>query len=220
MTPPAFHRARRPEHKQQRREAILAAARTLAVRSGVRAVTLGDVARTVGLAKSNVVRYFGTREAIYLELAGEEWQGWTHAAAARIGGGTDVATALAETLEARPLLCDLLGHITTTLEHNASVAAARTFKQAMHASYDELGERIVAARPELTPQEAAELILVASVMGHTLYAIGRPPATMLALYAMEPELAAASCFPFVPTLRRLLDALADGLPRRRATGPE
>jgi AcrR family transcriptional regulator len=219
MTPPAFHRARRPEHKQQRRAAILAAARTLAAGTGVRAVTLGDVAARVGLAKSNVVRYFGTREAIYLELAAEEWHGWSRDAAARIDGGADVATALAETLEARPLLCDLLGHITTTLEHNASVAAARAFKQALFAAKDELGRQIVAARPELTPQEAAEMILVASVMGHTLYAVGRPPAAMAALYAMEPELAAASCLPFVPTLRRLLDALADGLPRRRAAEP-
>ena len=35
-----FVRARRPEHKQQRREAILEAARDLAVSRGVRAVTL------------------------------------------------------------------------------------------------------------------------------------------------------------------------------------
>ncbi|HEU4330550.1 MAG TPA: helix-turn-helix domain-containing protein, partial [Lapillicoccus sp.] len=63
-----FMRARRPEHKQQRREAILDAARDLALRRGVRAITLGDLAEAVGLAKSNVVRYFGTREEIFVEL--------------------------------------------------------------------------------------------------------------------------------------------------------
>ena len=67
-----FVRARRPEHKQQRREAILAAARALALERGVRAVTLGDLADSVGLAKSNVVRYFGTREEIFVDLFSEE----------------------------------------------------------------------------------------------------------------------------------------------------
>ncbi|HEX2171460.1 MAG TPA: helix-turn-helix domain-containing protein, partial [Dehalococcoidia bacterium] len=65
-----FLRARRPEQKQQRREAILEVARQLAVESGVDNVSLGNVAAAVGLTKSNVVRYFGTREEIYLELAG------------------------------------------------------------------------------------------------------------------------------------------------------
>jgi len=41
---PPFVRARRPEHKQQRREAILEAARDLALRRGVRTITLGDLA--------------------------------------------------------------------------------------------------------------------------------------------------------------------------------
>jgi AcrR family transcriptional regulator len=52
----AFVRARRPEQKRQRREAILAAARELAIEAGVRNVSLGGVAAAVGLAKSNIVR--------------------------------------------------------------------------------------------------------------------------------------------------------------------
>ena len=60
MTASAFLRARRPEHKQQRRDAILVAARDLARTSGVRNVSLGAVAEAVGLAKSNISRYFGT----------------------------------------------------------------------------------------------------------------------------------------------------------------
>ncbi|MEV1248540.1 helix-turn-helix domain-containing protein, partial [Nonomuraea sp. NPDC049750] len=58
-----------PAHDER---AILAAARELALRSGVRTVSLCAVAAAVGLAKSNVVRYFGTREEIYLELAGAQ----------------------------------------------------------------------------------------------------------------------------------------------------
>jgi AcrR family transcriptional regulator len=70
MTRAAFLCARRPEHKQQRRDAILVAARDLAHTSGVHNVTLSAVA----LAKSNISRNFGTREEIYLELLAKEWQ--------------------------------------------------------------------------------------------------------------------------------------------------
>src|SRR3954471_21384858 len=105
----AFVRARRPEHKRQRREAILAAARDLAAESGLRNVSLGGVAAAVGLAKSNVVRYFGTREEIYLELAAESWTEWGAAVAERLrdaAGPDDVVAALTETLAERPLFCD------------------------------------------------------------------------------------------------------------------
>src|ERR687889_716762 len=100
MVQSAFLRARRPEHKQERHDAILAAARDLAVESGVRNVTLGGVAEAVGLAKSNISRYFGTREEIYLELLAAEWQHFHRAVAESLQEveGTDQAIrALAET---------------------------------------------------------------------------------------------------------------------------
>jgi AcrR family transcriptional regulator len=86
--------------------------RELALQSGVRNVSLGSVAAAVGLAKSNVARYFGTREEIYLELAAEEWKDWESAVIERLRDATgldDVIAALAETIEARPLVCDLHG---------------------------------------------------------------------------------------------------------------
>src|SRR5260221_2838772 len=73
---PRFQRARRPEHKHQRRVAILDAARQLALARGVQAVTLGDIAAHVGMAKSNVLRYFETREEVYLQLTLEAFAEW------------------------------------------------------------------------------------------------------------------------------------------------
>ena len=71
-----FQRARRPEQKAQRRAAILEAARALAAERGVAEVTLTEVASSVGLAKSNVLRYFETREDVYLHLLVAEWKGF------------------------------------------------------------------------------------------------------------------------------------------------
>ncbi|SEH01613.1 DNA-binding transcriptional regulator, AcrR family [Nonomuraea solani] len=216
MTRSAFLRARRPEHKQQRREAILAAARELAGASGVRNVSLGAVAEAVGLAKSNIVRYFGTREEIYLDLAAEEWRQWGEECAGRLRAATgrdDAVMALAETLGARRLFLDLLGHTATSLEHNVSVPAARTFKRAIHAVIDDLGPLV--ARPTgLTDLEGKELVTAAAGLAGMLYPAANPPPTIVELYAQDPDLAAA-CPQLVPTLTRALKAFAAGLPTLR-----
>ncbi|HTD14989.1 MAG TPA: TetR family transcriptional regulator [Chthoniobacterales bacterium] len=63
---PEFQRARQPAQIEQRREAILQAALTLFQSRGLENVSLNDIAREVGLAKSNIYRYFDSREHIYL----------------------------------------------------------------------------------------------------------------------------------------------------------
>ncbi|MGN9843572.1 TetR/AcrR family transcriptional regulator [Nonomuraea sp. H19] len=218
MTRSAFVRARRPEHKQQRREAILAAARQLAADSGVRNVSLGAVAEAVGLAKSNVVRYFGTREEIYLHLAAEEWDRWAEAVAARLReatGSADVVRALTETLADRPLFCDLLSHTATSLEHNVSVPAARTFKRAVLDVITDVG-RQVADVTDLTESEGVELASSAVGLAGMLYPVANPAPTLAELYAQDPDLAAA-CRPLQPTMIRLLSAIAAGLPALRSS---
>jgi AcrR family transcriptional regulator len=216
MTRPTFLRARRPEHKQQRREAILAAARELARASGVRTVSLGAVAEAVGLAKSNIIRYFGTREEIYLELLTEEWRQWAEAASTRLHDAGDTAeamAALAETIVDRPLFCDLLSHASTSLEQNVSVPAARTFKHAVHDLLTEMGTEVARAT-ELTESEGRELVAAASGLAGMFYPAANPPSALAQVYAEDPELAASR--PALPTtLIRMLSALAAGLPTIR-----
>jgi AcrR family transcriptional regulator len=213
----AFVRARRPEQKLQRREAILAAARDLAAESGVRNVSLGGLAAAVGLAKSNVVRYFGTREEIYLELTAEGWTEWGAAVTGRLrdGGGPDeVVAALTETLADRPLFCDLLSHTSTSLEHNVSLPAARAFKRVVLGVVAGLGTEAAQAHGGLTGQEGYELVAAATALAGTLYPVANPPPTLAELYAQDPEIGAA-CLPFLPTMRRAVAALAAGLPTLR-----
>lgn len=62
----SFLRARQPDQIEERREAILRAALVLFQRLGLENVSLNDIALEVGLAKSNIYRYFASREHIYL----------------------------------------------------------------------------------------------------------------------------------------------------------
>src|SRR5882724_110071 len=126
-----FRRARTPERKQQRAEDLLDAARRLARDEGARAVTLTEIASTAGVHVSAVRRYFESREEIFLRLAGEGWREWADAVGERLNARTDpggLARTLAETLDERPLLCDLLAHTPLSLERAVSADVVRTYK--------------------------------------------------------------------------------------------
>lgn len=133
-----FQRARRPEQLAARRVAIMAAARDALADRGVAEVSLGDISDRVGLAKSNVLRYFDSREAIFLELLDEECRDWLADLEKRLGrprarkpayaNEIRVAGAIAETLAGRRLMCELLGAMAGVLERNISLGFARDFK--------------------------------------------------------------------------------------------
>ncbi|WP_030372105.1 TetR/AcrR family transcriptional regulator [Streptomyces rimosus] len=72
-------RARSPEAKRAREATILAAATRLATANGIRSVTLTDIAAEVGMHKSAMLRYFETREEIFLRLAAAGWVEWSQA---------------------------------------------------------------------------------------------------------------------------------------------
>jgi AcrR family transcriptional regulator len=64
----AFQRARSAEQREARRRTILDTAAAMLEEMPVSEVSLNELSRRVGLAKSNVLRYFESREEILLEL--------------------------------------------------------------------------------------------------------------------------------------------------------
>ena len=52
---------------------------------GIRQVTLTEIAEEVGMHKSALLRYFETREEIFLRLTAEAWQEWSGALRAELG---------------------------------------------------------------------------------------------------------------------------------------
>jgi AcrR family transcriptional regulator len=215
---PAFQRARRPEHKQQRYEAILAAARKLGRRDGVRLVSLGDIAAEVGLHKSAVLRYFGTREEIYLHLTAEGWLDWAGAVHAEIGdeslvSADGLAAALAGTLAERPLFCELLAHAPLNLERHVSSGAVHAFKLTALAAAEDLGSLAARTVPGLSQADGLDLISAVTALAATLWQYSHPPAVLTELYATDPRLAHAAV-DFTPRLRHLTRAVILGL-----TGP-
>ena len=72
----SFQRAHSEEQREVRRRAILDAAAAMLTEMPVAQVTLSELSRRAGLAKSNVLRYFESREAVLLEVLNAESRHW------------------------------------------------------------------------------------------------------------------------------------------------
>lgn len=207
-----FQRARSAEAKAVRERAILDAARTLAAERSIRAITLTDIAEKVGMHKSALLRYFETREEIFLRLTADGWAEWTTVLCDRLADASrpaEVADAFATTLAARGLLCDLFAQTPMNLERNVSVEAVRAYKLT---SGEHLGLISAAARralPGLSEESARDLVAVAISVAGTFWQISTPPPEIAALYREDPRLGHA-LIEFEPRLRRILTAYLAG----------
>jgi AcrR family transcriptional regulator len=215
MTQPPPLRARSAAAKQQRQQAILDAARSLALERSVREVTLTDIADAVGMHKSAMLRYFETREQIFLTLTAEGWQEWSAAIGAQLrdlpadAGPESVAAAVAESLVARPCFCDLLAQAPLNLERNVSLDTAYAFKKAV------LGEVhtvtvVLRQRLGITERQATDVISTATGMAGALWQMAAPGTPLRTLYQTHPELAHA-LVDVGPQLTRILTALLQGM---------
>ena len=221
-TDTTFQRARRPEHKQQRRDGILDAARELALRDGVRNVSLTDIARRVGIHKSALLRYFETREQIFLELTAAAWRDWAQALhagldAAAPGDAGLVAAVFARSFADRPLFCDLIAHTPLNLERNVSPEAVRRYKLTSLASVDEAAAIVRRVLPELALAECGEFVAALASLAGAVWQIANPAPVLAELYASDPALASA-CVDLAPRLRRTAEILLAGLIPSRTAG--
>jgi AcrR family transcriptional regulator len=215
MTAETFQRARRPEQKLQRQDAILGAARNLALRDGVRNVSLADIAARIGIHKSALLRYFETREQIFLELTAEAWRDWArdlHAGldAAAPGSVTLVADIFARSFSVRPLLCDLIAHTPLNLERNVSPEAVRRYKRTSLGVVNDAAALVHRVLPELTLAECTEFVATLASLAGSLWQIANPVPAVAELFATDPALAQA-CVDLAPRLQRTSEILLAGL---------
>jgi len=208
----AFQRARSPEAKAAREQAILDAARTLGADRGIRSVTLTDIADAVGMHKSAMLRYFETREEIFLRLTADGWREWTPALCERIAAAStaqEVAAAFASTLAARGPFCDLLAQAPLNLERNVSVEAVRSFKLTTGASLAHIADAVRMALPSLPPIASTDVVAVATSLAGTFWQISTPPPEIAELYRSDPRLGHA-LIDLEPRLQRILTAYLMG----------
>lgn len=218
-----FQRARSEEQRTTRRRAILGTAAGMLDEMSVAEVSLNELARRVGLAKSNVLRYFESREAVLLELLDDFLGSWLSELAKTLAAGiaahaaqevraVQLATILSQSLADRPVLCGLFGAQAGVLERNVSVEVVKRHKRASIAKLAEMSELVRRHVPELGGHAQLFCLMSLATAG-ALSAYFPPPPSLLAAYVDEPALAVLR--------QELFDALRDafkltllgGLPR-------
>jgi AcrR family transcriptional regulator len=216
-----FQRARSEEQREVRRRAILDAAAAMLAEMPVAQVSLNELSRRVGLAKSNVLRYFESREAVLLELLDSAWRDWLRqlegdlpaavdAGVAAAERGDQLAAALAASLARRPVLCDLLSAQAAVLERNVSPQVAAVFKRAAIANVGALSQLALACIGELGERDAGRLAAATVLVTGAVWSHAQPSAAMLAAYEADPALASMR-LDFAATLREVLEVLIAGL---------
>lgn len=210
-----FQRARSPEAKRAREEAILQAARTLAAERGIRDITLTDIADAVGMHKSALLRYFETREEIFLRLTADGWREWSAALRAELDSWPNadpdaVASAIARTLVARGRFCDLLAQAPMNLERHVSAEAVRRFKYVTHDELDAIVASMRRLLPGLTERDGVDTVAATTAMAGAFWQIATPGVELASLYRSDPRLAHA-IIDVEPRLRRILGELLSGM---------
>lgn len=205
-----FIRARNAEQKELRRAHLLETARDL-LAGGCELHDLGlnELARTAGVAKANVYRYFESREAVLLELFWTEAEAWWTELAPQLRSrrvlGATIAL-LVRTLVRRPSLCALLAAVPAVLEQNVSEETIRAFKHRTLAFYRQAAGVFTRSCAELT--EGAWMAMLHDV---STVMVGVYPATHPSAPAAAASQDAALGFfrrDFATELERLLLAVA------------
>ncbi|MFF4749184.1 TetR family transcriptional regulator [Streptomyces sp. NPDC002514] len=212
-----FQRARSAEQREIRRQAILDAATQLLGEMPVSEISLRELSRRVGLSKTNVVRYFETREAVFFELLNRSLAQWIEElsadlAAADAAGPVSaeaVVKELARSLARRSLLCDLLSALGSELERNISAESAREFKLAHGRLLGALADLLRCHITALTASAARELVSLTVVCTAGLWPFAHPSAAV-AEAQRHPELADTKV-DFADRLGRSLHIAVTGL---------
>lgn len=210
----SFQRARKPEQRDLRRQAILDAAQELLTELPAAEISLREIARRLGGSKSGIVRYYETREGLFLELLQRTREEWLDDFESRLPGltpGNDAAitdlwsTSLAE----RPVLCELWSLLPSVLERNVSPESIRGFKLENRKALGRLAGLIAGHVPGLADEAALELVNISVSFLVGLWPFANP--TPAVREAIEDPRLETSRIDFVDSFSRALQVFANGL---------
>jgi len=219
VRPATFQRARSDEKKRQRAEALMEAARSVALEAGVASVTLTKVAGRAGVHYSAVRRYFSSHKEVLLRLAAASWQRWAATVCAALDqpgpmSPERVAATLTTGLAADPLFCDMLANLHLHLEHEVDAGRVIEVRRQSTAAGLAIADAVERALPGLGKEGALDLLLASYSLAAPLWQISHPSADLTDAYkneAMDAQLPPDWNLDFTTALTRLLTATCVGL---------
>lgn len=205
-----FQRARKPEERELRRAAILEAAAGLLDADGPQGVGLNAIAARAGFTKSNLYRYFESREEVLLSLYLEEFARFLPRFEVAIAicpdeDATAIARAAAHCLFDFPRLCRLHAMRAPVIEQNVSEGTLVALEQATNEQVLRMSFAIHDKLARATMEDCAWAMSVTMTLLAGLWPAAHPAGRVAEVLA-RPEFAHLRIDP-VAMLERAIHAL-------------
>lgn len=193
MTTTTFQRARKPEEIQARRETLLAAAAELFDAEGPLGAGLNAIAARAGFTKSNVYRYFESREEVLLSLFLAEMNQLVPALAAAVAATPEndldaLAAVVTKQFASRPRLGQLTSILSSTLEANVSEDTFVAVKRTMGGMAADMAAALRTRLPNASAEDALWAITMIGALVAGLWP-GAHPAPVAERVLSRPEFA-------------------------------
>lgn len=169
-----WERARSEAQKEHRISEIVSATARLYETYTFEEITYAQIAREAKFTRSNLYKYFSTKEEIFLELLGQDVVRCRKALARALRPGKvssvqECATAWAKTLIKHERFLRLFSILYTSLEKNASLESLTRFKVTARDELGTLSGLLRGVFPMMTLDEAGEFLHLQMALAIGLY---------------------------------------------------
>lgn len=186
-----WQRARTNEKKNERKAAIYQAAFTLFKKNGYDKVSFNGIALEAGFTKSNMYRYFTSKEEIFLNVFAELFEAWFDDCIKqlqRLEQGEQVkqfANTYVQSLISHPQFLDLTPILFTSLEKNSSFEQLLEFKRlAMNLLY-RITIEISRIYPEIQGEQAFQFLTLSYAAMANFWAANSQSDALKQIYQLE-----------------------------------
>lgn len=186
-----WQRATTDDKKSERKEAIYTAALTLFKYKGYDKVSFNGIAAEAGFTKSNMYRYFTSKEEVFLNIFADLFASWVEDCSQRLQGlkpNTNItvfAQNWLDSLKAHPEFLDLTPILFTSLESNSSYEQLYVFKQQSMLLLFQLAQDVSRVYPELQDDKAFKYLTLSFAATTNYWAANSHNDALIKIYQQE-----------------------------------
>ena len=186
-----WQRARTDEKKNERKEAIYQAALTLFKKKGYDKVSFNGIAVEAGFTKSNMYRYFSSKDDIFLNVFADLFEQWVGDFSQQLqtleqeAAAKDFAVLWLKTLLSQPKLLDLMPILFTSLERNSSFEQLLAFKRLSMNLLYRLTLDITRIYPDIAGEKAFKLLTLSYAATTNYWAATMQSDALRKVYQLE-----------------------------------
>lgn len=186
-----WQRARTDDKKSERKEAIYQAAFTLFKEKGYEGVSFNGIAAQAGFTKSNMYRYFTSKEEVFLNVFGDLFENWFNDCINQLKAfdheedSLKFAQAWVKILLKHPEFLDLTPLMFIALEANSSYEELIEFKRMSKGLLYQLALEISRIYPALEGENAFQFLTLSYAATANYWAGSKQNDALNQVYALE-----------------------------------